>query len=261
MSHIRENIKIIRKHLGDTQQSFADKIQVKRPVIGAYEEGRAEPKLGTLNKIASLVQLSIDTLYKKKLTGLTPKEWSNNAVDVEGKKLRILTVTLNNKEEENINLVPQKASAGYLNGFSDPEFVEELPKIQLPNLKNGTFRGFEIKGDSMLPLLSGTIIIGRYIDDWYEIKDNKTYIVISESEGTVYKRVLNNISKDNTLTMCSDNSKYESYSIPINEIVEIWEATSYISNELPSPPKEKNQQSDMMEIILNMQKEIASLKK
>lgn len=261
MSHIRENIKTIRKHLGDTQQSFADKIEVKRPVIGAYEEGRAEPKINTLQKIASLVHISIDTLYNKELSKFSPQEWNNNSIDIEGKKLRVLAVSLDEDDKESINLVPQKASAGYLNGFSDPEFIEELPKIQLPNLKHGTFRGFEIKGDSMLPLQSGTIIVGKYIDDWHDIKDNKTYVIISETEGTVYKRVINNINSDNSITLISDNTAYEPYQISINNIVEVWEAVSYISDEFPSPQKQVNSQQEMMQLILNMQQEIASLKK
>lgn len=261
MSHIRENIKTIRKHLGDTQQSFADKIEVKRPVIGAYEEGRAEPKISTLQKIATLVRISIDTIYNKDLSKFSPQEWNNSNVDIEGKKLRVLTVSLDDSDNESINLVPQKASAGYLNGFSDPEFIEELPKIQLPHLKHGTFRGFEIKGDSMLPLQSGTIIVGKYIDDWHDIKDNKTYIIISETEGTVYKRVINNINNDNYITLISDNTTYEPYDISINNIIEAWEAVTYISSEFPTPTKKDNSQQDVMQLILNMQQEIASLKK
>ena len=67
-----------------------------------------------------------------------------------------------------LKLVPTKAAAGYTNGFADPEYLQELPRLYVPNLSTGTHRAFEINGDSMLPMPSGSVIIGRYVDNWHD---------------------------------------------------------------------------------------------
>src|SRR5690606_20756834 len=119
-----------------------------------------------------------------------------------GGKLRVLAITVDEDERENIELVPQKASAGYLNGYADPEFIEELPRFRLPTLgSGGTFRAFEISGDSMLPIASGTVIVGRFVDDWSSIKDGTPCIVVSEKEGVVFKRVYNKLKEASTLRL------------------------------------------------------------
>jgi hypothetical protein len=71
-------------------------------------------------------------------------------------------------------MVPLKASAGYLNGYADPEYVAKLPKFYLPMFKQGTFRAFEIKGDSMLPIISGRYHNSRIpVENWADVKPAK----------------------------------------------------------------------------------------
>src|SRR3546814_6005241 len=43
--------------------------------------------------------------------------------------VRVLSITVDGDDKENIELVPVKASAGYLNGYADPEYIAELPKF------------------------------------------------------------------------------------------------------------------------------------
>ena len=50
MGKISDNIKYLRKKQGFTQQQFADVMQIKRSLVGAYEEERAEPKYDLLQK-------------------------------------------------------------------------------------------------------------------------------------------------------------------------------------------------------------------
>src|SRR5690606_12619051 len=174
------NLKVLRKRLGITQAQMAEKINIKRSLIGAYEEGRAEPKLATLVSIARLFGISLDSLItedqSQEIANVVPQE--KNSADG---KLRVLAITVDQEQNENIELVPYRASAGYLNGYADPEFVEDLPKFRLPMLAGtGTYRAFEISGDSMLPLVSGTVIVGRFVEDWSYIKDGTPCIVVSQ---------------------------------------------------------------------------------
>src|SRR5690606_10546490 len=104
---------------------------------------------------------------------------------------------------------------------ADPEYIEELPRFNLPMFSDGTYRAFELKGDSMLPLESGTIVVGQYVDDWKNLKLGETYVVVSRSEGVVYKRLTNRIHPVKGLKLVSNNTKYELYSITQDEILEI----------------------------------------
>src|SRR6201998_2437406 len=182
MSIISSKIKFLRKRKGLTQQQFADQIGIKRSLVGAYEEERAEPKYELLKNIASFFDISVDDFINETINEKwAPKPKGNPA------NLRILSISVDKDENENIEMVPLKASAGYLNGYADPEYVAQLPKFYLPMFRNGTYRAFEIKGDSMLPLPSGTTIIGEYVESWTDVKAGDTYVVVSKSDGIVYK--------------------------------------------------------------------------
>lgn len=65
---LAKNIKKLRLFKGLNQTEFADLFELTRPSIGAYEEGRAEPKLATLLKIAIYFKLSVDELIRNELT-------------------------------------------------------------------------------------------------------------------------------------------------------------------------------------------------
>src|SRR6201996_1773455 len=184
MSIISSNIKFLRKKKGLTQQQFADQVGIKRSLVGAYEEERAEPKYDLLKKIALFFDISMDDFINETINEKwSPKPKGNQS------NLRILSISVDKEDNENIEMVPLKASAGYLNGYADPEYVAQLPKFYLPMFKNGTFRAFEIKGDSMLPLQSGTTIIGEYVENWSDVKQGDTYVVVSKSDGIVFKRI------------------------------------------------------------------------
>ncbi len=253
MSNISSNLKYLRKKKGLTQQQFADQLEIKRSLVGAYEEDRAEPKYELLKKFALFYELSMDELINEKIDDKwkpKPKADSSN--------LRILSISVDQHDRENIELVPVKASAGYLNGYADPEFISELPKFNLPMLKQGTFRAFEIKGDSMLPLPSGTIIIGEYVENWTDLKQGETYVIISQSEGVVYKRIGSKFKEGKGLKLVSDNPVYEPYTIPAEDIVEVWKAKAYISTEFPEPAPEPTLET-LTSMMAQMQKSISGL--
>lgn len=257
MSNISSNLKYLRKKKGQTQQQFADAMEIKRSLIGAYEEDRAEPKYDLLKKIAEYFDLTIDEFINEKITdNWKPKPKS------QGSNLRVLSISVDQNDRENIELVPVKASAGYLNGFSDPQYIGDLPKFQLPlpALKQGTFRAFEIMGDSMLPVQPGSVIIGEYLDNWNEVKTGETYIIISKNEGIVYKRAGNRFKESKELKLISDNKVYDPYSIPADDILEIWKAKAYISTSLPEPTPEPTMET-LTNMMSQMQKTISQLNK
>ena len=259
MEVIGKNIKYLRKNRGLTQDELAKNIGVNRAMIGSYEESRAVPKLSVLKDLAYFFNVSIDSLAKLKL-------WEESSIATDsatGSNLRVVSTLVDKDDKELITTVPIQASAGYTNGYADPEFIEELPHFSLPLIelsKERTYRVFQIKGDSMLPIKSGSYIICEYLVNWEDIIDNKPHIVISKDDGIVYKRLFNKIAESEEIILKSDNPEYESYSLKIEEIHEIWKALGFISFNLPEPENELSM-SRLHSMIIEMREEIKSLKK
>ncbi|MGB3106538.1 MULTISPECIES: XRE family transcriptional regulator [Sphingobacterium] len=250
MSNISSNLKFLRKGKKITQQQFADLMEIKRASVGAYEEDRAEPKYELLKKIAEFYGLTMDELANDVIDDKWKPVPKSNASN-----LRVLSVTVDADDRENIELVPVKASAGYLNGYGDPEYVAELPKFSLPMFGQGTFRAFEIKGDSMLPLQSGSIIVAEYVENWHDIKPGSTYVILSKEDGVVYKRIAFKFKEDKGLKLVSDNKTYEPYWVETADILEVWKAKAFISTQLPEPTPEPTMET-LTSMMAQMQKTI-----
>lgn len=233
MHFIPDNLRFLRKQKGWTQEQFAHYLGVKRSLIGAYEEGRADPRISFLLLVCQKFDLSMDQLVSGPL-----EEGGGSDMKFTGSNLRILPITIDKStNNETATLVPIQASAGYLNGYGDIEFIESLPIFDMPYSevsKGKTYRVFQIKGESMLPILPNSYIIGSYVMDWNNIKNDGLYIIISKTEGIVFKRVLNNL-KDQTLTLKSDNPEFESYSIDAQDVLEVWKAEGMTTFEFGNP--------------------------
>jgi transcriptional regulator with XRE-family HTH domain len=258
-----KNIKLLRKRRGKTQDDIAHSLGIKRSTLSGYENEVAQPGIKALIAFSEYFNVAVDTLIKVDLSKLSESQLSQleKGYDVymKGSELRILATTVNQDNEENIELVPEKAKAGYQRGFADPEFISELPTFQLPFLpKEKKYRTFQINGDSMLPIPEGAWITGEYVQDWFSIKDGTACIILTLNEGIVFKIIENTLKKDNTLIVHSLNPFYEKYQIPAEEIKEIWRFRHFISEELPEPEIPRD---EILRKISNLQKEIAELKK
>ena len=262
MSLISENLKFLRKKISLTQEQMAQQIGIKRSLLGAYEEGRADPRISNLLKFAEIFNLSVDQLIGSDLTIENETISEEDYIKSAKSNLRVLSITVDNNDRENIELVPQKAAAGYLNGYSDPEYIEELPKFHLPVLpENATYRAFEISGDSMLPLRSGTIVVGQFVESSTELKNGKTYVLITRDEGIVYKRIFKYADNPELFCFASDNSQYSAYDVNGGDIVEIWEGKAFISMEFPDPGDEEEYTlKRLADIVLDLQQEVIKLK-
>ena len=149
MTLISDNIKYLRKKIGLTQEQFAERIGIKRSLVGAYEEGRADPRITNLINMADVFGTSVDILINKNVMKLSESEL-NTSNYKRGKE--VLAITVDSESRENIELVPQKAAAGYLNGYADREFIEELPKFKLPILpENATYRALRLQAIQCCP--------------------------------------------------------------------------------------------------------------
>jgi len=260
MDVIGQNIKHLRKVIGLTQEELAKNIGVNRAMIGSYEENRAIPKLSVLQDIAYFFGVSIDNLVKAKLW---EKSKTTTQEDfVKGDNLRIISTVVDKENKELIATVPIQASAGYTKGYSDPAYIEELPHFSLPLIelsKERTYRVFQIKGDSMEPIKSGSYIICEYLANWVEIYDGKPYILISKDDGIVYKRLYNKVANSGEIILKSDNPEYSTYSLKIEDVQEVWKALGFISFDLPE--SDDLSMNKLHTMVLEMKKDIDRLKK
>jgi transcriptional regulator with XRE-family HTH domain len=247
MSQAGQNLKYLRKLRGWTQEEFAVKLGIKRSLIGAYEEERADPRLEVLEIVGDTFKLSLDELLLKDL--------SNTGESFLAKRRQQKMMTSNRNV---IHFVPVKAAAGYLAGYADSEFIDELNTFTLPMLAGGNYRAFEIIGDSMMPTPSGSIIVGEKVDSSEEVKNDQAYIVVSRNEGIVYKRVVKNNRSKNKLTLVSDNPQYQPYQVNAEDVVELWQAQMVISKVSAQQRWDMNSLASM---VNNLQSQVTTLKK
>ena len=222
MSIFSDNIRALRVKHKSSQVDIAENLLISRTRYAKYEEGRSEPPFDILKKIAQYYQLSIDILLSVDVRKIEVEK----LLQLENNRL-ILPIQVDNAGENTIEVVTQKAKAGYLSGYADPEYIEQLQQISLPFLGVGKYRGFPVEGDSMPPHQDGDIIVGRYVEQLGEVFSGKTYIVITRNEGVVYKRL--NKQTNNKLKVSSDNFFYPPYEIKASQVLEIWEYQCSIS--------------------------------
>lgn len=255
MNFFSTNIKWLRKQWGITQGELAEALGVKRSMIGSYEEGRAVPKIPAMQALSSFFRQSIDDLINRDFSAL-------GVAEEEEEDFKVLTTVVDSNNHERISVVPIKASAGYLNGYADPEYMEELPhfSIPVPELSaERTYRVFQIDGDSMLPIQSGAYIFCEYVLELSEIRNGNTYVLITTDEGVVYKRVENKIADNATLLLKSDNPEYSPYEVPVETVREVWKAKGFLSFDLPNP--EDTQLENLSAMMANMSHQLAEIKR
>ncbi|WP_417289648.1 S24 family peptidase [Corallibacter sp.] len=222
---------------------------------------------GTLSKaISNDKSIKTETLEKFlmafpdfSITGDKPNYLENNLKASGNQESQLpKLITVDHEGNENTIFVPVQAQAGYINGFGDPDYISQLPTYRLPRLNNGTFRMFEVKGHSMNPTLHDKcIVVGEWVENWNDIKDNQIYVVLTE-DGLVVKRVINRLQKYGNLFLKSDNrSEYPSYAVNHNEIREVWKVNLAMLFNLLDPSTIFDRINDLEADVLMLRQNIS----
>jgi transcriptional regulator with XRE-family HTH domain len=249
MSKAGLNLKYLRKLRGWTQEEFANKLNIKRSLIGAYEEERADPRIEILEVVSNMFKLSMDELLLKDLS---------QSVNTGGYLQKRRMMKIGSVDRNVIHFVPVKAAAGYLTSYADSEFIDELNTFTLPMLTGGGYRAFEIIGDSMLPTPSGSIIVGEKVESLEDTKNGQAYIVVSKNEGIVYKRIQKNNKSKSKITLESDNPNYQPYQVNSEDVVELWQAQVVIGKVASQQRWDVN---SLANLVNNLQDQVSTLKK
>lgn len=248
MSQAGQNLKYLRKLRGWTQEEFATRLGIKRSLVGAYEEERADPRIEVLETVGEIFKLTLDELLLQDLSETSGANYLSKR-----RQMKMMSADRNV-----IHFVPVKAAAGYLAGYADSEFIDELNTFTLPMLTGGQYRAFEIIGDSMLPTPSGSIIVGAKVENLDYVKNNAAYVVVSNSEGIVYKRIVKNNKNKSRMTLVSDNPAFQPYQINSSDVLEMWQAEAVINK---VSHHQRWDVDSLVNLVSNLQDQVSVLKK
>jgi phage repressor protein C with HTH and peptisase S24 domain len=244
MDNTRDRILQFIAYKGDNKKQF----YTKTGLSNGFLDKTINPGADKLDKILSaypdldlywLVRGTGDMVASEEIAPIVAPNIAPNEIK-ERNQILITTpkvVILDSHKRENILFVPVKAAAGYLNGYGDPEYIEGLQAYRLPGYDSGTYRMFEVDGNSMVPTLKSR---DRIIGKWCEldnIKDSYVHVMVTKNDGVVVKRVLNRIKKDGVLILKSDGNRYDYPDMIVDpgDVTECWSGVGKISRDLSGP--------------------------
>ncbi len=254
MSKVFSNLKFLRSQKGLSQEQLADQLGITRSRLGAYEENRNEPSIDLLIMISDFFHIAVDALVRGDLS-----KTSLEALMKIGKNRMLFPVLIDDDGRDMVELIPLKASAGYLRGYADPEYMERLPRMKLPFLPSGKHRAFPIKGDSMPPVKEGSFIVAKYLDRLEDIKNGSTYIVVTKDDGISYKRIFNLNTKKGSMELHSDNKLYQPFKVSLKDVLEVWEFTCCIN--MNDYKEDELNAGSIMNMLKSLQVEMEVIKK
>lgn len=225
---LSRNLRYLRKQRKASQGQIAKAIGISRSALADYENGRSEPTASIIQKFCNHFDVNVNDLLNTDIGTPLFRKSSSEIQSIQNRSLRVVTVTVDRNDNQNIEFVPVTAIAGYALNFSNAEYIGELSHFSIPKLSEGTFRAFEISGDSMPPINAGFVVVGKFIEHYSELKNGLRYILILKNDGVVFKRVINEVSKNRGLILVSDNPDYTSFTIKIDDVLEAWELVSFI---------------------------------
>lgn len=234
---LSKNLKFLREsNSRQSQEALANALGVTRSAISSYEDGRAEPKLVVMNRIANYFNITLDQLLNSDLArigsdGIVDMTKEMRKIAHVGQSGRVLTVTIDKNNNQNVEFVTSRSALGYIQSYDNADFLRDLPKYTLPFLsENKTYRAFEVQ-DSGLP--ANAVVIGEYVQDWGTLKDDTICVVVSKTKAIILKKIFNKINEKGTVTLKSTGISHAPFDMNADDIVEIWRFASYISRDFP----------------------------
>jgi transcriptional regulator with XRE-family HTH domain len=265
MSKISKNIRHLRQDKGWSQEQLAEKLTITRARIGSYEEDRCSPPIETLVSISNLFHISLDALVKADLS-----KYKGDTFIKIGENRILFPIMVDPENNDVVEVVNGRAQAGYLTGYADPEYIGKLPIMNLPFRISGKHRAFVIRGDSMPPLTDGCYVIGKFVESLRDVRIGRTYVLVTKSEGVVYKRVMakpdaglggvKHGSKNNgEIELHSDNKNYAPFTVSASDVLEIWEFVCTLN--ISDKKEDELNLDSIMNMLRSMRVEIEGIRK
>lgn len=254
---------------GWSQKELAEKLGIKRGKLALVECGITKSaQLDDVINLSKVFSISTDSLLKVDLGNFSEADLRGLETSADlyakGASMRILATTVDTHNNDCVELVPEKAKAGYRTGYADPQWIAALPQYSFPGLsKNRKYRVFPISGDSMLPYPDGCYIIGEYVDNWLDIKNDTLCVLILKSEGGgvdfVFKQVENCLKLRKTLLAKSLNPFYAPFEVSIHDVIEIWKYKYHFSGSITESTNISQPDEQVLRLLQSMSLELNKL--
>lgn len=218
MSFFGKNIKKIRGIKGLSQEAFANVFHLKRATLGAYEEGRSEPKIDTIIKVANYFSISIDDILTKDIT-------VNKLLSFDGD----ITTDVNQIVKAGFSGVP------FVNALNSKIFIEEfktsqtyssLPKITIPVEASSHLLAYTVQDLFMESngegLFLNDVVIGEYVEPKDLVQGDVVIVLLDEE---LFVRRYDN--SDTGYNLLADHINIPPVLIPYDVSVYFWKV-SYI---------------------------------
>ena len=219
--------KEIRESLNYTQQSFAKLLNIGSTTAD-IERGRT--KISGAVVAVLMEKFDINPLW---IFGKSNEKF----LKIESNSVTPKVIVLDSEGDEKMVLVNQKAAAGYPHNVQDADWYQSLPQfnIPLPQFRNATYRGFQVEGDSMFPIIHpDDWVLGKSVSSVSEISNNRIYVVVLK-DSVLVKKLQKIPHKPDALRLISVNPEYSPIEVKIGEIQELWQVNSKLTFGLETP--------------------------
>ncbi|WP_028887727.1 helix-turn-helix domain-containing protein [Tenacibaculum ovolyticum] len=227
MSFFGKNIKKIRGVKGLSQQAFAEVFDLKRATLGAYEEGRSEPKIDTIIKIANYFSISIGSMLTSELT-------VNELLRFKG-DLTVADEVVKKEEFTAVPCVTEKNIKEYIQFYDKKNFVNDMPVLQLPINKDKVFRGYTVSSLEMTNhdkgLYPKDIVVGEFVPKEVIKKLNNGIVVLVLVEDALILRRLYVTKKE--VVLRADHKNIEDKKYELKDVKELWRIRYVFFKRLP----------------------------
>ncbi|MCK5824864.1 MAG: helix-turn-helix transcriptional regulator [Ichthyobacteriaceae bacterium] len=259
MSIFSQNIKLLRKREGISQDASSKKIGLTRSTLNGYENSFVQPPHNVLINISDYYKISVDTLLKKDLNTFSEqnlnKAQDSNSFDIYGNKLRTLVTNNSTNYKTNGELVSANNFIEYIIKYDDFNFISGLPLIKLPFLEESKhYRMFEFSSCAIVNNNKNLFVIGEYLLDWTKINDSELYIIVTELNGIEVKQVYTENMKSGFIAE-SVNVLQEPIFVKYSDVLEIWQVISYINTNL----FDNNNDSNLEIAVKKLQRKVVAM--
>lgn len=247
MSFFGKNIKAIRKLNSYSQQEFGALFDIKRGTLGAYEEGRSEPKIDTIIKVAHHFNLSIDLLLTRELTKNELSEYLQNGNEVSNDRSLHYSIPCLGVQQ-----IPMM-----IKNQCNPSYQETLPFLNLPYPIQGKFLGLIIDEVELLrhdlDFYPSDILIGEYVDlrDTSYMEDETIAFAFLEDELLLGRFE----QKEDTYVLKGTQMLSVDREIQRSEIIHLYIVRSVYHSRLP------NSSTNVLDKLDFLQAQIESIRK
>ena len=248
MSFFGKNIRKIRSVKTLSQQAFAELFDLKRGTLGAYEEGRSEPKIETIITIANYFSIPIDDLLTRELTVNELLKFKSS-----------LTEQFEVVVTERFPLIPcitDTNASDYVQFCEKQSFIQDMVSLDLPVESETELRGYVIQSLEMSNqdqgLFPKDLVIGERVKltKLDKLRRGEMVLVVTKSQLILRRLYV----QGDVLVLRADHKNVQEITINRTDVCELWRIIAVFQKRVPEVT------NGIEEKLLKLEEEFAKLR-